>query len=311
MNSFVGIDIAKAHIDLYDTVTEQHRRYENSRVGIKSCVQHIFSLKPQLIVLESTGGYETDLVVALDESSLPVVVVNPRQVRDFGRATGRLAKTDKIDAILLARYAAVIMPPRRVLRNRHSRRMKALVARRRQLVMMRTAEINRREHLRDKLITKSINAIMRTIDREQKKVEAELFGLIAEVPELQQRLEILLSVPGIGNTTAMMLITEVPELGQLNRRQIAALAGVAPINRDSGTFRGKRMTGGGRQGVRSRLYMPTVVACHHNPILRSFYERLLQKGKAKMTAIVAVMRKLLTIINIMLAKKQNWNTNQA
>lgn len=311
MNSFVGIDIAKAHIDLYDTVTEQHRRYENSRVGIKSCVQHIFSLKPQVIVLESTGGYETDLVVALDESSLPVVVVNPRQVRDFGRATGRLAKTDKIDAILLARYAAVIMPPRRVLRNRHSRRMKALVARRRQLVMMRTAEINRREHLRDTLIMKSINAIMRTIDREQKKVETELSGLIAEVPELQQRLEILLSVPGIGNTTAMMLITEVPELGQLNRRQIAALAGVAPINRDSGTFRGKRMTGGGRQGVRSRLYMPTVVACHHNPILRSFYERLLQKGKAKMTAIVAVMRKLLTIINIMLAKKQNWNTNQA
>ena len=195
-------------------------------------------------------------------------------------------------------------PPRRVLRDRRSLRMKALVARRRQLVAMRTAEINRREHSRDKLIAKSINAIIRTIDREQQKVETELSRLIAEIPELQQKMKTLLSVPGIGQTTAIMLITEVPELGQLNRRQVAALAGVAPINRDSGNFRGKRMTGGGRRGVRSRLYMPTVVACHHNPILKSFYKRLLQKGKAKMTALVAVMRKLLTIINSMLANKQ-------
>ena len=306
MNSYIGIDIAKGHVDVYDTGTEQHRRYENSRAGIGRCVKYIISLRPQLIVLESTGGYELDLAVALDESSLPVVVVNPRQVRDFGRATGRLAKTDKIDAVLLARYAAVMKPPRRVLRDRRSLRMKALVARRRQLVAMRTAEINRREHSRDKLIAKSINAIIRTIDREQQKVETELSRLIAEIPELQQKMKTLLSVPGIGQTTAIMLITEVPELGQLNRRQVAALAGVAPINRDSGNFRGKRMTGGGRRGVRSRLYMPTVVACHHNPILKSFYKRLLQKGKAKMTALVAVMRKLLTIINSMLANKQTW-----
>jgi len=306
MNSYVGIDIAKGHVDVYDTVTERHRRFENSRVGIRKCLKYIISLKSQLIVLESTGGYELDLAVALDESSLPVVVVNPRQVRDFGRATGRLAKTDKIDAVLLARYAAVIKPPRRVLRDRRSLRMKALVSRRRQLVAMRTAEINRREHSRDNLITKSIKAIIRTIDREQQKVETELSRLIAEMPELQQRMEILLSVPGIGQTTAIMLITEVPELGQLNRRQIAALAGVAPINRDSGNFRGKRMTGGGRRGVRSRLYMPTVVTCHHNPVLKPFYERLLQKGKAKMIALVAVMRKLLTIINSMLAKNQTW-----
>jgi transposase len=306
MNSYVGIDIAKVHFDLYDTVTEQHRRYENSGVGIKKCVKYIASLKPRSIVLESTGGYEIDLVVALDDSSLPVVVANPRQVRDFGRATGRLAKTDKIDAVLLARYAAVMMPPRRVLRDDRSRRMKALVARRRQLVAMRIAEINRREHVRDKLIAKSINTIIRAINREQTKVETELSHLIAGMPELQQKMETLLSVPGIGQTTAIMLITEVPELGQLNRRQIAALAGVAPINRDSGTFRGKRMTGGGRQGVRSRLYMPTVVACHHNPVLKQFYERLLQRGKAKMTALVAVMRKMLTIINTMIAKGQTW-----
>jgi transposase len=311
MNSYVGIDVAKGHVDLYDTITEQHRRFENSRVGIKKCVKHIGLLKPRLIVLESTGGYESDLVVALDELSLPVVVVNPRQVRDFGRATGRMAKTDRIDAILLARYAAVMTPPRRLIRGCHSRRMKALVARRRQLVSMRTAEINRSEHVRDKLIAKSINAIIRTINREQQKVEIELSHLIAEIPELQQKMETLLSVPGIGQTTAIMLITEVPELGQLNRRQIAALAGVAPINRDSGTFRGKRMTGGGRQGVRSRLYMPAVVACHHNPVLKPFYERLLQKGKSKMTALVAVMRKLLIIINTLLAKGQVWKPKLA
>jgi len=306
MKSYVGIDIAKGHVDIYDTATERHRQFENSRVGIKKCVEYVSSLNPQLIVLESTGGYEMDLVVALDESSLPVVVVNPRQVRDFGRASGRLAKTDKIDAILLARYAVVMNPPRRVLRDRQSLRMKALIARRRQLVEMRTAEINRREHIHDQLIARSIDAIIRIINREQQKVETELSRLIAEIPELQQRVEALLSVPGIGQTTAVMLVTEIPELGQLNRRQIAALAGVAPINRDSGTFRGKRMTGGGRREVRSRLYMSTIVACHHNPVLKLFYERLLQKGKTKMTALIAVMRKLITIINTMLAKKLTW-----
>ena len=306
MNCYVGIDVAKAHVDLYDTVTKRHVRFENNGSGIRKCVSLLISLTPQLIVLESTGGYELDLAVALTEASLPAAVVNPRQVRNFGRAVGRLAKTDQIDAILLAQYAATIKPPRRAIRDRHGRQMKALVARRQQLVKMRTAEINRCEHIRDKVIAGSINAITRTIDRELKKIEQRLVILIEQLPELKQKMQALLSVPGIGPTTATMLLTEVPELGQLNRRQIAALIGVAPINRDSGTFRGKRMTGGGRQAVRTRLYMPTVVACHHNPVLQQFYERLLQNGKTKMTALVAAMRKLLTIINTMLAKGENW-----
>jgi len=306
MNSYVGIDVAKAHVDLYDTVTERHIRFENNGSGIRKCVSLLISLTPQLIVLESTGGYELDLAVALTEASLPAAVVNPRQVRNFGRAVGRLAKTDQIDAILLAQYAATIKPPRRATRDRNGRQMKALVARRQQLVKMRTAEINRCEHIRDKVIAGSINAITRTIDRELKKIEQRLVILIEQLPELKRKMQALLSVPGIGPTTATMLLTEVPELGQLNRRQIAALIGVAPINRDSGTFRGKRMTGGGRQAVRTRLYMPTVVACHHNPVLQQFYERLLQNGKTKMTALVAAMRKLLTIINNMLAKGENW-----
>lgn len=309
MNGFIGIDVAKGHLDLYDDVNERHLRFENNRTGIRKCVKQLLSLKPQSIVLENSGGYELGLAVALTEASLPVAVVNPRQVRDFGRATGRLAKTDRIDAMLLARYAATMKPPRRALPDGQSRRMKALVARRTQLVEMRMAETNRREHLHDPAIARSIDAVVRVIDREIHKIEQQLEEMINHQPELQQKMEALTSVPGIGPTTATMLLVEVPELGQLNRRQIAALIGVAPINRDSGKYQGKRMTGGGRRNVRKRLYMSTVVTCHHNPVLKSFYQRLLKNGKAKMTALIAVMRKLITIINAMIAKGESWRPN--
>jgi len=311
MNGFVGIDVAKAHVDVYDSSTEQHVRLANNRADIRKCVKQMRSCQPQLIVMESTGGYEQDLAVALTEASLPVAVVNPRQVRDFGRAVGRLAKTDRIDAKLLAQYAGTVKPPRRRLPDRRHRQLKTLVTRRRQLVQMRTAEINHREHVCDPVVARSITAMIKTLEREIQKLEQHLAGLIDQLPALQHTCSALLSVPGIGQTTATMLLTEVPELGQLNRRQIAALIGVAPLNRDSGTFRGKRMTGGGRRAVRTRLYMPAVVACHHNPVLKKFYERLLQKGKAKMTALVAVIRKLMTIINTMIAKGELWNPKLA
>jgi len=308
MSCFVGIDVAKGHFDLYEDGAKRHLRFENNQTGIRKCVRQLVSLEPQLIVLENTGGYELDLALALNEASLPVAVVNPRQVRDFGRATGRLAKTDRIDAMLLAGYAAAIKPPRRAFPDRG---MKALAARRRQLVRMRVAETNRREHLHDKAIARSIAAIIRSIDRELKKIEDQLARHINRQGELQKKMEALTSVPGIGSTTATMLLVEVPELGQLNRHQIAALIGVAPINRDSGNFRGKRMTGGGRHDVRMCLHMPTVVACHHNPVLKSFYERLIKNGKAKMIALIAAMRKLITIINSMLAKGESWNPKSA
>jgi len=306
MGSFVGIDVAKAHLDVYDTVTERHVRFENNQRGIRKCIRSLLSLKPELIVLENTGGYELDLVLALQDASLPTAVVNPRQVRDFGRAIGRLAKTDQIDAALLAQYASVIKPPCRTIRDRQSLTVKALVARRQQLLKMRIAETNRCEHCRDREIARSLDAVVRTIDRELRKVEKRLIDLIRQEPEHAAKLEMLTSVPGIGDTTSIMLLSEVPELGRLNRRQIAALIGVAPINRDSGTLRGRRMTGGGRQTVRNRLYMPTVVACHHNPVIKAFYQRLLGRGKTKMTALVAAMRKLLTIINTMIAKGETW-----
>ena len=306
MKTFVGIDVAKTHVDLYDTITETHDQFENHSEGIIQCTDYLVSLGPELIVLENTGGYETSLAVALQSAGLPVVAINPRRVRDFGRAVGQLAKTDRMDAMLLANYAATIKPPIRSMRDRKCRLMKALVARRHQLLQMRSAEKNRSEHSHDKAITRSVTAVIKMFDRELKKIEQQLKKLISASTELSQKVQALISVPGIGVITATMLVTEVPELGQLNRRQIAALIGVAPINRDSGSFRGKRMTGGGRRRVRARLFMPTLVACRHNPVLKAFYQRLQEQGKCKMTAIVAVMRKMLTILNTMLAKNEEW-----
>jgi transposase len=188
-----------------------------------------------------------------------------------------------------------------------TRTMKALVARRHQLVQMHTAENNRLEHACDKAIKRSIRAILQTIERQMDKVEKQIRDHIDSLPELRQKTKRLASVPGIGETTASLLVTDLPELGRLNRRQIAALVGVAPINRDSGTYRGKRMTGGGRRDLRARLFMPTLVAVRHNPVIRRFYQRLVEQGKAKMVALIAAMRKLLTILNLMLKKNEDWN----
>jgi transposase len=306
MNTFIGIDVAKRFFDLYDLAEEKHQQFDHTPAGIKAGVAFVTTRTPSLIVMESTGGYETDLAVALSDAGLPVAVVNPKRIRDFARATGRLAKTDKIDARMIALYAATLQPPPRGVWDQQTRTIQALVARRNQLVDLRTAEHNRREHARDRAVARSIAAVIKTIDRELAKVERELREHITHTPELKRKAEVLTSAPGIGETTALMMLADIPELGRLNRRQIAALVGVAPINRDSGTFRGKRMTGGGRREVRTRLFMPTIVATEHNPAIREFYQRLLAAGKSKMTALIAAMRKLLTILNTMVAKNQMW-----
>lgn len=307
MKCFVGIDVAKAHLDLYDTVTTKYVRFDNDRFGIKMCVRYLVKLQPQLIVIENTGGYERNLAIALDAEGLAVAVINPRLSRDFARATGRLAKTDRIDAMVLATYAGSLQPKPRGIGSHLNRRMKELVARRGQLIKMRTAEKNRCEHGHDKVIARSIKAIILAIDRQLEKIENELHELVKRDLELQRKMKSLITIPGIAETTAIMLLTEVPELGHLNRRQIASLIGVAPMNRDSGTFRGKRMTGGGRSKVRARLRMPILSARQHNPVIRKFYERLVNKGKTKATAATASIRKLLTIMNTMIAKKEEWN----
>jgi transposase len=311
MDVYVGIDVAKRFFDLYDVAADHGERFDYRAAGIETCVRYLSERAPALIVMESTGGYETELAVALSDAGLPVAVVNPKRIRDFARAAGRLAKTDRIDARVIAGYAATLQPPTQGVWDEQTRAIKALVARRNQLLEMRVAESNRREHVSDPVVARSITKVVRTLVNEITRVEKQLKDQITRTPQLKQKADRLTSVPGIGETTALMLIAEVPELGCLNRRQIAALIGVAPINRDSGMFRGKRMTGGGRRLVRTKLFMPTIVATCHNPTIRRFYQRLLDSGKSKMTALVAAMRKLVTMLNAMLAKNQTWNPDYA
>ena len=265
--------------------------------------------RPQLIVMEATGGYELALASTLQAEGFAVAVVNPRRIRDFARATGQLAKTDKLDARIIARFAATLepMPTEQICEN--TQILKALVARRNQLVDLHTAESNRLEHADVKNVRRSITTLLKAIETQLKNVDEQIEEHIQKTPQLQQRSETIDSAPGIGPTTAHLLVTELPELGRLNRRQIAALIGVAPIARDSGTFRGKRMTGGGRKHIRSRLFMPTLVAVRHNPVLKAYYTRLISLGKCKMVALVATMRKLICILNTMVRNNQKWNQN--
>jgi transposase len=307
MEHYVGIDVAKHSFDLCGLPQQEIRQFENNTKGIRQATRLLMKLQPTLVVMEATGGYETPLAAELYAAGLPVAIVNPRRIRDFARAHGRLAKTDKLDAALIATFAARMQPPTQQQIDHSSRLMKALVARRHQLIRLQTAENNRREHALDKVIAKSLDRILKTIEREIENVEQLIRQQLAAMPQWQAKAQVLDSVPGIGERTAAMLVTEVPEMGRLNRRQIAMLIGVAPINRDSGTFRGKRMTGAGRRDVRSRLYMPTLVATRHNPVICRFYHHLLSKGKTKMTALIACMRKLITILNLMVAKNETWN----
>lgn len=311
MEHYIGIDISKHYFDLYDMADGKNMHFQNNTKQIKQCAGELKKLNPKLIVAEATGGYEIPLVIRLQAEELPVAVVNPRRIRDFAKAVGQLAKTDKIDARIIASYAATLGPPRQEAVDANARKLKALIARRQQLTDIKTAEQNRTEHAVDKTIAKSIKAVITTIDREIEKVQKQIKDHIDNQPQLKQKADQLKSIPGIGDTTAFMLVSELPELGRLNRREIAALVGVAPINRDSGTFRGKRMTGGGRKHIRARLFMATLVAVRHNPVIARYYQRLLKKGKAKMTAVIAAMRKLIVIMNTMIKKNEYWNPNYA
>jgi len=302
MDSYTGIDISKYSFNVHVTSPETDRHFEYTPSGIQECVQWLVSLKPPLIVLEATGGYERRLVSELVAADLPVRVVNPKRIRDFARAKGKLAKTDKLDARVIAQYAAMFQPPAQAPVDEISLKIKELVARRRQLLSMRTQEANRREHASDQDIAHSISTVMKAFDKELENIEAKITDYIDQSPNLKQKSDLLQTMPGIGQTTAFALVSLLPELGRLNRRQIAALVGLAPINRDSGIFRGKRMTSGGRREVRTRLYMPTLVATQHNPVIRDYYQRLLKKGKPRLVAVVACMRKIFVILNAMIAK---------
>lgn len=307
---FAGIDVAKYHLDLCCLPCGKCKRFENNKNGIGKMIKYLSISRPRLTVMEATGGYEACLVEAFQKAQIPMAVVNPKRIRDFAKAKGQLAKTDKLDAAVIASFASAIQPPAQVL-DPNSAVLKTLITRRYQLDRMKTQEINRQEHDKDKFVKKSLKRILAAIEREIKRVDQQINSHVAKRPELKAKAQILISAPGVGHKTATMLITKVPEIGRLNRRQLAMLTGVAPINRDSGTFRGKRMTGAGRRNVKNHLYMPTLVAIQHNPVIHKFYQRLLARGKTKMTAVVACIRKLLTILNSMVANNETWNNNLA
>ena len=304
----VGIDVAKAHLDVATDPNSPVTRFDNNPDGHAALVHQLQTINPQRVVLEASGGYERHAVAAMLAAMLPVIVVNPRQARDFARAIGQLAKTDALDARLLARFAATIQPDIRPLPDENALVLQEKIARRRQLVAMRTAESNRLQQSFAPAVHASIQAVLDFLDRQLKDLDDDLDQAIKDTPAWQEKVDLLKGVPGVGDQTARSLVAQLPELGQCSRGQIAALVGVAPINRDSGTMRGKRTTHGGRASVRTALYMATLVATRHNPKIRAYYQRLVASGKKKMVALVAAMRKLLLILNAMIRDQKHWRT---
>lgn len=302
---FVGLDISKAHIDVSVRPSDARWRAVQTDEGRAELVTRLAALAPTLVVVEATGGYETPVVTALAVAQVPVVAVNPRQVRHFAQALGQLAKTDAIDAAVLALFAERVRPAVRPLPDEAHHELIALVARRRQLLDMLTAERNRATMAR-RAVRRSIQEHIRWLERRVHDTEGDLTAMIQGSPLWRAQEDLLRSVPGVGPITARMLIALLPELGALSRRQIASLVGVAPLNRDSGQQRGRRGIWGGRATVRAPLYMATVVATRRNPVIRAFYQRLRTAGKRPLVALVAAMRKLLTILNAMVKQQTPW-----
>ena len=304
--TYVGIDIAKAQLDVAVRPTNDRWALPHHATGIQHLVARLQTLAPVLVVLEATGGLELPVVAALATAALPVVVVNPRQVRNFARAIGQLAKTDALDAAILAHFAATVRPPVRPLRDAETQALTALATRRHQVQTMLVAERNRlgtatagvRPH---------IAAHIAWLEQQLAALDQQLRQTLRQSPVWRAKDDLLRSVPGVGAQVSLTLLAYLPELGTLDRRQIAALVGVAPFNRDSGTLRGKRTVWGGRARVRATLYMGALVATRYNPAIRAFYQRLLAAGKPKKLALTACMRKLLVILNAMLKHGSPWS----
>ena len=305
---FVGIDVAKAQLDVAFRPTAEVWAVPNDEAGIATLVVRVQAVPPPLIVLEATGGLEMPVTAALAAAGLPVVVVNPRQARDFAKATGRLAKTDALDAHGLAHFAEAVRPAPRPLPDTETQALRALVARRRQLLEMLTAEHNRLGSA-PRQIRGDIQAHITWLERRVTDLDHDISAAIRASPVWREHDALLQSTPGVGPVLSRTLLADLPELGTLSRQEIAALVGVAPLNRDSGTLRGKRTVWGGRAQVRAVLYMSTLVAVRYNPVLKAFYTRLGRAGKAPKVALTACMRKLLTILNAMLKHRTPWQQN--
>lgn len=302
----IGIDMAKASFDTVVLETGEHRSFKTTRGEIAKAVRWIAKHDHPMIVMEATGSYEADLVDALHEVKIDLAVMNPRWIRRFAESSGQLAKTDKIDATLLARYAGQMQPHPQKPSSKALKTLRELVTRRNQITRMKTMEKGHGEHVRSKEVQRSLRALTKQLDKQQAAIEKEIKEHVNNDPNFRQRAELMQTVPGIGPTTAAMLTAELPELGRCNRQEIAALVGVAPINRDSGQLRGRRKTRAGRKQVRTGLYMAAISASQYNPVLKEFYQRLRAAGKSGMVAVIAVMRKLLVILNSMLARNEPW-----
>ena len=302
---YVGIDVSKAALDVAVLPTAEAWQSANDLAGIDSLVERVASVGPALVVLEATGRYEAACAAALAAAGVPVAVVNPRQVRDFARATGRLAKTDQLDAAVLALFAERVRPEPRPLPDAESEALAAIVARRRQIITMLVAEKNR-AHVAAPSVKKSVAKHVRWLERELSGVDDDLRSAIRESAVWRAKDDLLQSIPSVGRVLATTLLAELPELGELTRREIAALVGVAPMNRDSGAFRGQRSVWGGRASVRAALYMSALTAVRWNPAAKVFYDRLVAKGKPKKVALVAVMRKLLVTCNAIVRDGVEW-----
>jgi transposase len=310
MEHFIGIDVSKATLDIASLPDGETWTAANDDQGLAELAPRLVALAPALVVMEATGGFELLAAITLAKAGLPVAIVNPRQVRDFAKAMGLLAKTDALDAGMLADFARRVRPEPRPLPDEAAQHLECLLTRRRQLVAMLTAEKNRFDFARGS-VKRDITQHIRWLEKRLTNIDGDLQDAVTASPLYQAKADLLRSVPGVGRVTTLTLLATLPELGQLSRHQIAALVGVAPMNRDSGTRRGKRMVWGGRAQVRAVLYMATLVGLKHNPVLRVFYERLRAAGKPFKVAATACMRKLLTILNAMLHHNERWDPRHA
>ena len=303
---FVGIDISKDQLDVRLRPGGEAFGVPRDAKGLAALVEQLQGMRIALVVMEATGGFETIVAATLAAAGLPLAVVNPRQIRDFARATGRLAKTDALDAEVIAHFAEAVRPEPRPVPDQEAQALGEMVARRRQIVETMTAERNRRRHLTRPRLVKGVDRVIALLQAQLSELEGDIDEAIRKTPAWREREDLLRSVPGIGPATARTLIAELPELGALDRRKIASLVGLAPMNRDSGTMRGRRTIVGGRGTVRSALFMSIMVAIRHKLPLEATYERLKQAGKPPKVAIVACMRKLLTIANAIIRDQKPW-----
>jgi transposase len=303
---FIGIDVAKDQLDVHVRPSGEAFAVARAGEGLAELTARLAALSPVLVVLEATGGFEVTVAAALASAGLPLAVVNPRQIRDFARATGKLAKTDALDAAAIAHFAEAIRPEPRPVPSEQALLLGELVTRRRQVIEMMVAERNRRHRLTSKRLVKSVDRLLTALQKELSDLEQEIDDNIRGTPAWRENDDLLKSVPGVGDATARTMLADLPELGTLDRKKIAALVGVAPLNRDSGTMRGRRSVWGGRASVRAALYMAALAASRFNPVIAAYYQRLRAAGKPAKVALVACMRKLLTILNAIVRDRRPW-----